>query len=270
MVGKVYLVGAGPGDPDLITRKGYKKLLEADCVFTDRLAPDELIEDLPEDTEIVDCGKQPHGHRLNQDEINERLFQKSRAGKQIVRLKGGDPLIFGRGGEEHRYLQERDIPVEIVPGISAANAAASSLGVPLTDREIASEVTFLTGHEAPEKNADSLDWDCMASCRKTLAIYMGVNQLPKIANTLIKNGRDPETPAIAVEKVSQPDQEILTGTLQTLPALARKKELEPPSLILIGEIGQDSLTNQETGNPRVRTGEGVSDSSETADSKSTR
>ncbi|MFB6346879.1 MAG: uroporphyrinogen-III C-methyltransferase [bacterium] len=233
----VYLVGAGPGDPDLITRKGYKLLLEADTVFVDRLAPSELIDDLSDETRVVNCGKGPDGHRMNQEEINRNLLEESRGDGTVVRLKGGDPLIFGRGGEEYRYLRNRGVDVEIVPGISAANAASSALSVPLTDREIASEVTFLTGHEAPNKQAENLDWECMATCRKTLAVYMGVNQLPKISQTLMDLGRKPETSALAVENVSRSNQRVMSGTLRTLPDLAKQFELTPPALVLIGDVG---------------------------------
>lgn len=238
MSGTVYLIGAGPGDPELLTVKAYRLLRNVDVVFHDRLVSDEIVTELPDDVERVDCGKKAGNHRLTQEEINERLYQRAESGANVARLKGGDPLVFGRGGEEQRYLQDRGINTEIVPGITAATAASAELGVPLTDREIASEVTFMTGHEAPEKSAESLDWHCMATCRKTLVIYMGVNQLPNIAETLIEKGRDPETPALAVENATSNQQRTIHGTLESLPEQAEREDLTPPALIVIGEVGK--------------------------------
>lgn len=238
MQGKVYLIGAGPGDPELLTVKAYRILRDVDVVFHDRLVSEDLVTELPDDIDRVDCGKKAGAHKLSQEAINERLLTKAENGQDIARLKGGDPLIFGRGGEEFRYLEDHDIEVDIVPGITAATAVSSQLGVPLTDRDVASEVTFLTGHEAPEKSADELDWECMATCRKTLVIYMGVNQLPNIAETLIDYGRAPTTPAIAVENATSTKQRVLNGTLKSLPERAKQEELTPPALIVIGEVGK--------------------------------
>lgn len=245
MNGKVYLLGSGPGDPELLTVKADRILRTVDVIFHDRLVSDQIVRNLPEAIDRVDCGKKAGRHKLSQDEINEKLYEEATQGRDVARLKGGDPLVFGRGGEEYRFLQDHGIPVEIVPGITAATAAASELGIPLTDRHVASEVTFLTGHEAPKKSADELDWDCMATCRKTLVIYMGVNQLPNITETLVEKGRDPETPALAVEKATSDQQRILNGTLETLPAKAETKNLEPPALIVIGEVG-DFFTDLDT------------------------
>lgn len=235
--GKVYLIGAGPGDPELLTVKAYRIMREVDVVFQDRLVSGELVSELPDDVERIDCGKKAGEHKLSQETINERLLNRAEDGEDIARLKGGDPLIFGRGGEEFRYLQDRNVEVEIVPGITAASAVSSQLGVPLTDRDVASEVTLMTGHEAPGKSADELDWECMATCRKTLVIYMGVNQLPNISTTLIDYGRDPSTPALAVENATSNRQRILEGTLKSLPEVAEEKSLEPPAIIIIGEVG---------------------------------
>ena len=239
MSGQVYLVGSGPGDPDLITLKGYKKLLEADSVFIDRLAPDELLEDIDDETTVVDCGKQPHGHRLTQEEINETLLSHAREDRTVVRLKGGDPMIFGRGGEEFRYLRDHGIDVELIPGITAGTAVSSLLGVPLTDREVASEVTFLTGHEAPNKDADNLDWDCMANCRKTLVIYMGVSNMKTITQRLVERGRPADTPACVVERAYRNGQKIVQGQLNTIYERAREENVDPPAVMLVGEtVGQ--------------------------------
>lgn len=244
MSGTVYLIGAGPGDPELLTVKAHRLLREVDVVFHDRLVAEELVKDLPDKIERVDCGKKAGDHRLPQEEINEKLLRRALEGDSVARLKGGDPLVFGRGGEEYRYLEERGVDVEIVPGITAATAASAELGIPLTDRDVASEVTLMTGHEAPDKSADSLDWKCMATCRKTLVIYMGVNQLPNIAETLIEKGRDPETPALAVENATSSRQRIIRGTVDTLPDRAKDRGLTPPALIVIGEVGSFHSGNQ--------------------------
>lgn len=242
----VYLVGAGPGDPDLITLKGYRKLLEADSVLIDRLAPDELLDDLDEDTNIVDCGKQPHGHRLTQEKIKEKLLRHAREVSTVVRLKGGDPMVFGRGGEEFRYLQDRGIDVEIVPGITAGTAVSSRLAVPLTDREIASEVTFLTGHEAPDKDADNLNWDCMATCRKTLVIYMGVSQMDNITHRLVELGRPADTPACVVERAYRDGETIVEGRLDNIADRSREEGIEPPAILIVGETVNQLLERSES------------------------
>lgn len=236
MNGKVYLVGAGPGDPDLITRKGFKLLCRADVVLTDALSPDELVDDLPEDVEVIDCGKRADGKRRPQQDIHELMVKQASEGHTVVRLQGGDPMIFGRGGEEARYLREHDVRFEVVPGVTAASSVASRLGDPLTDRDIASEVTLMTGHEADNKGADSLDWECMANCRKTLVVYMGLNKLEELADRLIGHGRERSTPVAVVSEAWKRDETVVRGRLDSISERVSGDELNTPATIVIGDV----------------------------------
>jgi uroporphyrin-III C-methyltransferase len=236
MSGKVYLVGAGPGDPDLITRKGFKLLCRADVVLTDALSPDGLVEDLPDEVNVIDCGKRADGKRRSQQEIHELMAEHARNGATVVRLQGGDPMIFGRGGEEARYLREHEVDFEVVPGVTAASSVASVLEDPLTDREIASEVTLMTGHEADDKGADAIDWHCMANCRKTIVVYMGLTKLREIADRLIDHGREPTTPVAVVSKAHKRRQRVIRGRLGHIASRVEQSDLDTPATIVIGDV----------------------------------
>jgi uroporphyrinogen III methyltransferase/synthase len=227
---KVYLVGAGPGDPELITLKGRRVLTLADCVLFDHLANEALLEFAPAHAERLYVGKKKSVHAFTQEEICGLMIERARRGLTVVRLKGGDPFIFGRGGEEAEALAEAGIPFEVVPGVSTPLGLAAYSGVPLTHREHTSVVTFVTGHEV-----DKIDWS-KVGISETLVIFMGLTTFDRIAAELIANGRSPDTPAMAVRWGTRPDQETLVATLGALPALIHERNLKPPATIVIGEV----------------------------------
>ena len=233
-MGRVYLVGAGPGDPGLLTLRGREVLGQADVVVYDALIAPRILDFVPARAERIYVGKRASAHAVPQEEIHRLLVQRARAGATVVRLKGGDPFIFGRGGEEALALAEAEIPFEIVPGVTAAVAAAACAGIPLTHRDLASAVAFVTGHEANAK-ASALDWDALARWPGTLVFYMGVANLREIAENLIARGLAPDTPAAAIHWGATPQQKVFTGTLKTLPALTFSL-LKPPALILVGKV----------------------------------
>jgi uroporphyrinogen III methyltransferase / synthase len=228
MTGTVYLVGAGPGDPDLITVKGRRLLQQADSILFDHLAPSALLDLAPPAAERVYVGKKKSDHEFTQEEIAAMLIERARRGLTVVRLKGGDPFIFGRGGEEAEALAEAGIPFEVVPGVTTPLGIAAYTGVPLTHREHTSAVTFVTGHAVA-----AIDWAKVGHA-ETLVIFMGLTTFPEIARELMARGRSPETPAMAVRWATRPDQETVTGTLATLPALAAG--MKPPATIIVGEV----------------------------------
>jgi uroporphyrinogen III methyltransferase/synthase len=228
--GKVYLVGAGPGDPELITAKGLRVLAEADSVLYDNLAPHSLLDAAPVRAERVYVGKKGAERAFEQDEICTMLIERARRGLTVVRLKGGDPFIFGRGGEELEALAEAGIPFEVVPGVTSALGIGAYTGVPLTHRDHVSAVTFATGHDA-----DRFDWSRVAS-DQTLVIYMGVMAFPEIARRLIDSGRSPDTPAMVVRWGTRPDQKTIAGTLATLPRMLAERGLKPPATIIVGGV----------------------------------
>ena len=230
MPGKVYLIGAGPGDPDLITWKGRRILERADAVLFDHLASDALVELAPPDAERIYVGKKKSLHAFTQDEICGMMIERARAGLTVVRLKGGDPYIFGRGGEEAETLADAGVEFEVVPGVTTPLGIAAYAGVPLTHREHTSVVTFVTGHAV-----DAIDWD-KVGLAETLVIFMGLTTFGAIAQALIARGRSVDTPAMAVRWGTRPDQETLTGTLATLPAQIEKHGLKPPATIIVGEV----------------------------------
>jgi uroporphyrinogen III methyltransferase/synthase len=234
--GKVFLVGAGPGDPGLLTLKAKECLEKADLVVFDSLANTALLDYAPSQAERIDVGKKAGCHTLSQEKINQLLVAKARQGMKVVRLKGGDPFIFGRGGEEALELFNAGIPFEIVPGVTSAIAVPAYAGIPLTHRDYTSSVTFITGHEDPLKEDSRLDWNRLANAVGTLVILMGVGNLPEIAQQLIKAGRAPSTPAAVIFKGTLPDQKTLTGTLEDITAKAEKAGLKPPAVILVGEV----------------------------------
>ena len=224
------MVGAGPGDPGLITVKGRQALGRADCVLYDHLASERLLEYAPPRAERIYVGKKRAKHEMSQEEISALLVERARRGWTVVRLKGGDPFIFGRGGEEMEALAAAGIPFEIVPGVTTPLGLAAYTGVPLTHREHTSAVTFVTGHRV-----DAIDWGKVGAS-ETVVLFMGLMNFAAIAQEMIARGRSPDTPAMAVRWATRPDQETLVGTLSTLPALVAQNGLKPPATIVIGEV----------------------------------
>lgn len=231
--GKAYLIGAGPGAADLITVRGLRLLQRADVVLYDRLIAPELLEETRPDAERIYVGKQPHYHVATQAEINQLLVEKVRTGYQVVRLKGGDPFVFGRGGEEALALQAAGLPFEIVPGISSALAAPAYAGIPVTQRGVATSFAVVTGHACTESSG--IDWQTLAQM-PTLVILMGVSQIVQIADQLLQAGRSPETPAAAIQAGSTADQRVVRATLATLAYAMQVAALESPATIVIGEV----------------------------------
>jgi uroporphyrinogen III methyltransferase/synthase len=231
MKGSVYLIGAGPGDPDLITRKGLKLIQRADVIIYDRLIPAELLGDARPGAELINAGKAPTKHRLSQDDINNTIVMKALQGKLVVRLKGGDPLVFGRGSEEALVCYEQGIPFEIVPGISSSYAVPAYAGIPLTHREISRSFTVISGH-----TADDINYEALAGLGGTLVILMGVNTLPLLVERLIAAGLDPNTPAASIEWGATRNQRVIEGTVGDLPLLAEEARLQSPATTVIGEV----------------------------------
>jgi uroporphyrinogen III methyltransferase/synthase len=235
-IGKVYLVGAGPGDPDLITVKGMECLRKADVVIYDHLASAKLLKHVKQDTETIYVGKKQGSHTLPQEEMNELLVEKAKTGSTVVRLKGGHPFIFGRGGEEAQYLAEENIPFEIVPGITSAIGAPSYAGIPLTHRKFSASVGIVTGHEDPTKPRSTVDWGKIATGVGTLVILMGVKNLPRIAKEIMAAGRDPNTPVALVRWGTTPKQTTVVGTLDTISEKAKQAQIKPPVAIVVGDV----------------------------------
>jgi uroporphyrin-III C-methyltransferase len=240
--GKVWLVGAGPGDPDLLTVKALRLLQSADVVVHDRLTPPELLVLARPDARLIDVGKRKSRHTLPQDDINQLLVALAREGLKVVRLKGGDPFVFGRGGEELLALRQAGVEAEVVPGVTAALAAAADAGVPLTHRGLAQAVTFVTGHAAvkegeagePELAEPNLDWPVLSRPNHTLVVYMGVTTAGMLAARLIGAGRDASTPVLIVENASRADERRVLTRLAELPKAAAG--LDGPALLVIGEV----------------------------------
>jgi uroporphyrin-III C-methyltransferase/precorrin-2 dehydrogenase/sirohydrochlorin ferrochelatase len=232
--GLVHIVGAGPGDPDLLTVKALGLMERADVAVYDRLVTPEILDRLRRDAERIYVGKAKGAHALSQDQINALLLAQARAGKRVLRLKGGDPFVFGRGGEELDYLRRHGVRVEVVPGVTAATACAAALGVPLSHRDHASAVTLVTGHG--RDGEPELDWAALASGRQTLAVYMGVETAGRTAARLIAQGLAPGTPAAVIENGTLASQKAAVGALRDLEALVRDNGITGPALILIGEV----------------------------------
>ena len=234
--GTVYLVGAGPGDPGLITVKGLRCLESADVVVYDRLVDERLLDRAPRDVEIVDVGKLPGDRPDRQSSINSLLVDRAKEGKRVVRLKGGDPFVFGRGGEEAAALAKAGIPFEVVPGVTSAIAAPAYAGIPLTHRGYASTFTVLTGSEAPDKADSPIAWDKLAQLGGTIVVLMGWDNLETIAATLVREGRSPDTPVALVQWGSETYQRTVVGTLSDVFDRARESGLAPPVVAVIGEV----------------------------------
>lgn len=233
--GKVYLVGAGPGMPDLITLRGIKCLHEADVVVYDFLAAN-LLQHVPEGTETIYVGKKQGKHTMPQHAINELLVSKAREGQVVVRLKGGDPFIFGRGGEEARVLADQKISFEVVPGVTAGVAAAAFAGIPLTMRGYNTSVAFVTGHEDPTKLVSTIEWSKLACGVGTLVIFMGMKNLSDIVERLVLGGRDPKTPTAVIRWGATPLQTTVVGTLDTIVDRVREAGVKPPAIIVVGQV----------------------------------
>lgn len=237
--GTVYLVGAGPGDPELVTVKARRLLDSADVVLHDSLVGDGVVDSIPADTRVENVGKRAGGERTPQGEINDRLVREATAGREVVRLKGGDPTIFARGGEEAEHLARHDVPFEVVPGITSAVAAPGVAGIPPTHRDHASTLAVVTGHEDPTKADSALDWDALSSlvtAGGTLVILMGVGRLPDNAAALRAAGVDPSTPVAMVERATLDDERVVTGTLDTIVDIADAAAIEPPAVTVVGEV----------------------------------
>jgi uroporphyrin-III C-methyltransferase/precorrin-2 dehydrogenase/sirohydrochlorin ferrochelatase len=232
----VALVGGGPGDPDLITVRGRRLLAEADVVIADRLGPRDLLDELPPHVEVIDAAKIPYGRYMAQEAINNALIEHAKQGKAVVRLKGGDPYVFGRGMEEAQALAEAGIPCTVVPGISSSISVPAAVGIPVTHRGVAHEFTVLSGHVAPDDERSLVDWPAMAKLTGTLVILMGVDKIGRIAEALIAHGKAPETPVALVQEGTTSAQRRVDATLATVGEVVRTEEVRPPAVIVIGPV----------------------------------
>ena len=233
--GTVTLVGAGPGDPDLLTVKAARALANASLVLYDHLVSPAVLALLPADAERIYVGKESSRHTLSQTSIIALMLRLAQAGRSMLRLKGGDGYIFGRGGEEAQALAAAGVPFQVIPGLTAAQGASASTGIPLTHRDHACALVLATGH-LRDNNGLDMDWQMLARPRQTVVLYMGVNNLPEIVRQLQAHGLSGQTPAALVEKATLPEERCITGTLDDLPALALRHQVRPPALIMIGEV----------------------------------
>ena len=235
MTGTVYLVGSGPGDPDLLTVKAKRLIETADVVLHDKLPGPELLGTVPAEKR-EDVGKRAGGEWTPQEYTNRRLVELAEAGNTVVRLKGGDPFVFGRGGEEAEHLAEHEIPFEYVPGVTSAIAGPGVAGIPVTHRDHASSVSFVTGHEDPTKKESAVDWTALAETGGTLVVLMGVGKLPKYTEALLAAGMDPDTPVALIERATWPGEQIALGSLETIVEVRDETEIEPPAITVIGSV----------------------------------
>lgn len=234
--GIIYLIGAGPGDPGLFTIKGKMLLEKAEVVIYDRLVGDEILSYAPREAEFLYVGKESGRHALSQDEINALLVEKAREGKRVVRLKGGDPFLYGRGGEEALYIREQGFDYEVVPGITSAIAVPAYAGIPVTHRDATSSFAVITGHEKPGKKDSSIKWEQIAAGIGTLVFLMGVENLDYICRRLMENGRKADTPVALIRWGTLPEQEVLTGTLDNIVERVQEAGFKPPAVIVVGEV----------------------------------
>ncbi|WP_424214662.1 uroporphyrinogen-III C-methyltransferase [Streptomyces sp. BI20] len=233
---RVALVGGGPGDPDLITVRGRRLLAEADVVIADRLGPRDLLDELPPHVEVIDAAKIPYGRFMAQEAINNALIEHAKAGRAVVRLKGGDPYVFGRGMEELQALAEAGIACTVVPGISSSISVPSAAGIPVTHRGVAHEFTVISGHVAPEDPRSLVDWAALARLTGTLVILMGVDKIGAIAEALVRHGKSPDTPVAVVQEGTTAAQRRVDATLATVGHTVRAQEVRPPAVIVIGDV----------------------------------
>jgi uroporphyrin-III C-methyltransferase / precorrin-2 dehydrogenase / sirohydrochlorin ferrochelatase len=235
--GEVALVGGGPGDPELITVRGRRLVAQADVVVVDRLAPRELLDSLADDVEVIDCGKSAHRHNLTQAEINAVLVERALAGKRVVRLKGGDPFVFGRGGEEWLACLAAGVPVTVVPGLTSATAGPALAGIPLTHRGLAADFTVVSGHLDPGRPVgEGVDWPGLAAHGGTLVLLMAMERLALIAKELIEHGRSPATPAAVVHKATLPGQRVVRAPLEQIAAAAEREGIGAPAVVVVGAV----------------------------------
>lgn len=235
MAGTVYLVGAGPGDPDLITVKGLRCLQSADVILYDRLVNPELLDYARKDARLVYCGKLPQQHIMKQETINHFLVKYAKKGMNVVRLKGGDPFVFGRGGEEAEECAKNGINFEVVPGVTAGIAASAYAGIPVTHRTLSKSFAFVTGHQMGDTEADH-QWQHLAKAVDTICVYMGVSQLPNIIKHLVSNGKSPDTPIALIHWGTTTDQQTVVGTLENIVERVKEEGISNPSMIVIGEV----------------------------------
>jgi uroporphyrin-III C-methyltransferase len=233
--GTVYLVGSGPGDPDLLTVRARRLLDEADVILHDKLPGPDILREIP-DRKCEDVGKRAHGTETSQAYINDRLVELAHEGKKVVRLKGGDPTVFGRGGEEMSHLADHGVTFEVVPGVTSAIAGPETAGIPVTHRDHASAVTVVTGHEDPDKPESAVDWAALAEAGGTIVVLMGVTRLPEYTAALTEAGMDAATPAALVERATWDDQRVATGTLGTITDARDEVGIEPPAVTVIGPV----------------------------------
>lgn len=234
--GKVYLVGAGPGDPGLITVKGLACLKQADVVVYDRLVDECILKEARPETEKIYVGKASSHHTLEQESINRILLEKAREGKTVVRLKGGDPFVLGRGGEEAEALAAKGIPFEVVPGVTSAIAVPAYAGIPVTHRGVASSLTIVTGHKASDKGEPRIAWDKLSDATDTLVILMGIGNLAYVVDELLKNGRPASTPVAVITHGTTSRQRCVTGTLGDIVDRVKTENLQPPSVVVVGDV----------------------------------
>ncbi len=230
------MVGAGPGDVELITLKGYRLLGKAEVVVNDHLASKELLEFAPKTAEIVYVGKQDCKHTMKQEDINELLVQKAKEGKMVVRLKGGDPFVFGRGGEEALYLHKNNVPFEIVPGVTSAVAAPAYAGIPVTHRNYASSVNIITGHQKTGQTIVGIDWKSLATNKGTLIFLMGVHNLSYIVDSLLEEGKPKDTPVALIQWGTLKKQKTVVGVMSDIVEKVEAEKLTPPAVIVVGEV----------------------------------
>ncbi len=233
--GEVALVGAGPGDPDLLTLQAFRFIQQAEVVIYDRLVSSEIMALLPANCERIYVGKKQSDHRVPQEGINQLLVEHAKQNKKVLRLKGGDPFVFGRGGEEAQFILSNGIACHIVPGMTAASACSSYAGIPLTHRQVAQSCTLITGN-VQDNGALDLPWQALKDKKQTVVFYMGIKSLPIIAEQLISAGRSKNTPAALIRKGTHSDQQVVIGTLENLDELVKRHNIKPPSLIIIGDV----------------------------------
>ena len=242
MTGKVFLVGAGPGDPSLITLRAVELIKKADVVLYDRLVSKKIISMIPKKAESIYVGRAVGDDYKHQDDTNELMVMYAKTKRNIVRLKGGDPMIFGRGGEEAEYLKKHKIRFEIIPGITSGIGSATYAGIPLTHRKFASSVVFVTGHEDFEKNKDAVRWKKLAKSTDTIVVMMGLSRIGIISKQLLSGGMDKKTPVAVIQDGTTSKQKMITGTISNIAQKIKQSKIRPPSIIIIGKVVSLSKT----------------------------